>query len=154
MFSHLNQRDSGGSLPWIPAQRCWKALPAVHDCSPHNHKTLCPALWETESLVSSEACKYTPVQRRGGFLLFALCIFVETYITYMYGKRSIYFGKPWLLHLFGDPSGGRSALGEVVSETPCPSVQRLFPQAVCLILQENRARVVYMGCFGGMGITF
>lgn len=33
------------------------------------------------------------------FVMFALCIFVETFITYMYiKKRSIYFCKPWLLH--------------------------------------------------------
>lgn len=69
-------------------------------------------------------------------------------------KRSIYFCKPWVLHLSGDP-WGQSVLGVTVSE-----MLHLSVQIICLVLsgtlQENHVRVVcvYVGCFGGINFDF
>lgn len=75
-------------------------------------------------------------------MIFALCILVETFITYIYmKKRAIYFCKPQLLRWLADLPG------LIVSEMPRLSVQRLFVPPCALLSGESGPCCIY-GCWG------
>lgn len=118
------------------------------DCA-LRHQPLC-RLQETVKGVSRSEAVNRALYLGVGHFMFALCTFVETFITHIYENRSIYFCKPQVLLCWVTPQGSASGEGPRLSVSFCTA----DPRSLGAVLFRRPMSMLPAWAARGVGFDF